>query len=209
MTKIYYEKDADLALLKDKTIAIIGYGSQGHAHAQNLRDSGCKVIVGQRPGSANYDLAKSHGFEPVSAEEAAKQGDLDLRFTPSPTAQDGILGHKLVASRRPAGYESEIALTGRWKQLPVRGRADGFDPVRNRLEEIKTHRGDLASMKANHRALHWAQARIYGWLLCEARGLAAHGIVDEHHLLGQPREPSIELELLGGPDRGAQRGELA
>ncbi len=76
MAKMYYEKDADLSLLKGKTIAIIGYGSQGHAHAQNLRDSGCTVIVGQRPGSANYDLAKSHGFEPVSAEEAAKKGDL-------------------------------------------------------------------------------------------------------------------------------------
>ena len=59
--KIYYDADADLALLKDKKIAILGYGSQGHAHAQNLRDSGCDVIVGQRPGSANYDLVKSHG----------------------------------------------------------------------------------------------------------------------------------------------------
>src|SRR5271168_3331523 len=76
MTKIYYDKDADLALLKYKTIAILGYGSQGHAHAQNLRDSGCTVIVGQRPGGANYDLAKSHGFEPVSAEEAAKRADM-------------------------------------------------------------------------------------------------------------------------------------
>jgi len=76
MTKMYYEKDADLSLLKDKTIAILGFGSQGHAHALNLRDSGCKVIVGQRPGSANYDLAKSHGFEPLSVEEATKKGDL-------------------------------------------------------------------------------------------------------------------------------------
>jgi ketol-acid reductoisomerase len=76
MTKIYYEKDADLSLLKDKTIAILGFGSQGHAHALNLRDSGCRVIVGQRPGSANYDLAKSHGFEPMSADDAARQGDL-------------------------------------------------------------------------------------------------------------------------------------
>ncbi|HEX4130119.1 MAG TPA: ketol-acid reductoisomerase [Pirellulales bacterium] len=74
--KIYYDKDADLAALKGKTIAIIGYGSQGHAQAQNLRDSGCTVIVGQRPGSANYDLAVSHGFKPVSAEEAAEAGDL-------------------------------------------------------------------------------------------------------------------------------------
>ena len=74
--KIYYDNDADLSLLKDKKIAILGYGSQGHAQAQNLRDSGCHVVVGQRPGSANYDLAKSHGFEPVSIEEASKQADL-------------------------------------------------------------------------------------------------------------------------------------
>lgn len=74
--KIYYDNDADLALLKGKTISIIGYGSQGHAQAQNLRDSGCTVVVGQRPGSPNYDLAVSHGFKPVSAEEAAEKGDL-------------------------------------------------------------------------------------------------------------------------------------
>ena len=74
--KIFYDKDADLAALKGKTVAIIGYGSQGHAHAQNLRDSGVKVVVGQRPGGKNYELAKSHGFEPVSAAEAAKQADV-------------------------------------------------------------------------------------------------------------------------------------
>ena len=72
--KMYYDQDADLSLLKGKTIAIIGYGSQGHAQAQNLRDSGCNVIVGQRPGSANYDLAVKHGFKPVSAAEAAEAG---------------------------------------------------------------------------------------------------------------------------------------
>lgn len=74
--KVYYDSDADMSALKGKTVAIIGYGSQGHAHAQNLRDSGVSVVVGQRPGGANYDLAKSHGFEPVSAAEAAKQGDV-------------------------------------------------------------------------------------------------------------------------------------
>jgi ketol-acid reductoisomerase len=74
--KVYYEDDANLALLKDKVIAIIGYGSQGHAQAQNLRDSGCTVVIGQRPGSPNYDLAVSHGFKPVSAAEATKQADL-------------------------------------------------------------------------------------------------------------------------------------
>src|SRR3984885_13686895 len=74
--KMYYDQDADLSLLKGKIVAIIGYGSQGHAQAQNLRDSGCEVVVGQRPGSANYDLAVKDGFKPVSAAEAAEAGDL-------------------------------------------------------------------------------------------------------------------------------------
>ena len=73
---IYYDKDADLKALDGKTVAIIGYGSQGHAHAQNLRDSGVNVVVGQRPGSPNYELAVSHGFEPLPADEAAKKGDV-------------------------------------------------------------------------------------------------------------------------------------
>jgi ketol-acid reductoisomerase len=74
--KVYYEQDADLKVLQDKTIAIIGYGSQGHAHAQNLRDSGLNVIVGQRPGGPNWQLAREHGFEPVSASEAAVKADM-------------------------------------------------------------------------------------------------------------------------------------
>lgn len=74
--KTYYDNDADLSVLKNKTIAILGYGSQGHAQAQNLRDSGCNVIIGQRPGSANYNLAKSHGFEPLPLEEATRRADI-------------------------------------------------------------------------------------------------------------------------------------
>ncbi|MBF8694778.1 ATP-dependent DNA helicase [Pseudomonas fulva] len=106
-------------------------------------------------------------------EFSAKVGDLDLRFTPSPTAQEGIEGHRRVVARRGAGYESEIALEGQFETLRVRGRADGYDPACNRLEEIKTHRGDLARQPDNHRQLHWAQAKVYGWLLCQARGLSA------------------------------------
>ncbi len=74
--KIYYDNDADLSHLKDKTVAILGYGSQGHAQAQNLRDSGCKVIIGQREGSANYDLAVSHNFKPTPVAEAVKASDV-------------------------------------------------------------------------------------------------------------------------------------
>ena len=80
--KVYYDQDADLNALKGKTVAIIGYGSQGHAHAQNLRDSGVNVVVGQRPGGANYELAREHGFSPVSAAEAAAQADLIMILLP-------------------------------------------------------------------------------------------------------------------------------
>ena len=86
--KVYYDNDADLSLLKGKTIAILGYGSQGHAQAQNLRDSGCNVVIGQRPGSANYDLAIEHKFKPVSAEEATKQADLVNMLLPDEVQGD-------------------------------------------------------------------------------------------------------------------------
>lgn len=74
--KMYYEKDCNPEALKGKTVAIIGYGSQGHAQAQNLRDSGFKVIVSDLEGSDNYKLAVEHGFTPVTANEAAKQADI-------------------------------------------------------------------------------------------------------------------------------------
>jgi ketol-acid reductoisomerase len=72
--EIYYEKDTNRGLLKGKKIAIIGFGSQGHAQALNLRDSGLEVIVAELEGTENYALAKKHGFSPVTAEEASRQG---------------------------------------------------------------------------------------------------------------------------------------
>jgi len=104
-------------------------------------------------------------------EFTAKQGDLDLRFTPTPTAQEGIAGHAAVTSRRADDYEREISLSGDFGPLHVRGRADGYCPRQNQLEEIKTHRGDLSRQPANHRHLHWAQLKVYGHLLCASRGL--------------------------------------
>jgi ketol-acid reductoisomerase len=76
MAKMYYDNDADLGVLGNKLIAVIGYGSQGHAQAQNLRDSGLKVIVSELPGTDNYRLAESHNFKPVSAKEAAEKADV-------------------------------------------------------------------------------------------------------------------------------------
>ena len=74
-TRMYYENDADLDLLKGKTIAVLGYGSQGHAHALNLKDSGLNVVVAQREGGANYKKAVEDGWKPVSVAEAVKQAD--------------------------------------------------------------------------------------------------------------------------------------
>jgi len=76
MAKMYYDKDADLGVLKGLKVAIIGYGSQGHAQAQNLRDSGVDVIVAELQGTANYKLAKEHGFKPVNASQASKEADI-------------------------------------------------------------------------------------------------------------------------------------
>jgi len=74
MAKVYYDKDADLKTLKNKTVAVIGYGTQGRAQAQNLSDSGVNVIIGQRKGRS-FNQARSDGFEPMPVEDAAKKGD--------------------------------------------------------------------------------------------------------------------------------------
>ena len=74
--QMYYDKDANTKVLKEKTIAVIGYGSQGHAQAQNLKESGYNVIISEVPGTANYALAEKHGFKPMTASEAAKQADV-------------------------------------------------------------------------------------------------------------------------------------
>ncbi len=76
MAKIYYDKDADLNLLKGKKIAVIGYGIQGRSQSLNLRDSGLDVIVSELAGTANYDQAIKDGFKPLSAKEASKAGDI-------------------------------------------------------------------------------------------------------------------------------------
>jgi len=74
--KMYYDKDADKSVLQDKTIAVIGFGSQGHAQSQNLRDSGFNVIVAELEGTDNYKLADKLGFELVTAAEAAEKADI-------------------------------------------------------------------------------------------------------------------------------------
>ena len=74
--KIYYQEDCNLSLLEGKTIAVIGYGSQGHAHALNAKESGCNVIIGLYKGSKSWAKAEAQGFEVYTAAEAAKKADI-------------------------------------------------------------------------------------------------------------------------------------
>src|SRR5437763_4512257 len=80
--KVYYEKDADLSLIKGKKVAIVGYGSQGHAHAQNLNDSGVKVTVGLRPGGASWDKVKKAGLKVAAVADAVKAADIVMMLMP-------------------------------------------------------------------------------------------------------------------------------
>jgi ketol-acid reductoisomerase len=82
---MFYDKDADLSLIQSKTVAIIGFGSQGHAHAQNLRDSGVKVVVSELKGTPNGERAEKAGFEVLSAAEATKQADVIMMLVPDQT----------------------------------------------------------------------------------------------------------------------------
>ncbi len=79
---MFYDDDADLTLLDGKTVAIIGYGSQGHAHALNLKDSGVSVVVGLRPGSASVAKAREHGLRVADPADAASEGDIVMILTP-------------------------------------------------------------------------------------------------------------------------------
>jgi len=93
--RVYKDEDADLKVLKDKVIAVLGYGSQGHAHALNLRDSGLNVVVGVRKGGRSYERAKKDGFEPLPVKEACEKADLIMLLLPDQT--------------QPEVYKNEIA----------------------------------------------------------------------------------------------------
>ncbi len=98
---VYYDKDANLEVLKPKTIAIVGYGSQGHAQAQNLRDNGFKVLVAEVPGTHNFELAAKHGFKPMTAAEASRAADIVQLLTPDEVQRD--VYYKEIAQNMTAG----------------------------------------------------------------------------------------------------------
>ncbi|WP_298211145.1 ATP-dependent DNA helicase [Acidovorax sp.] len=121
-------------------------------------------------------------------EFTAKQGDLDLRFTPAPTALEGMAGHAVAASRRGADYCAEVPLSGSYQALRVRGRADGYDPAQQRIDEVKTFKGRLDRQPAAHRHLHWTQAKVYGWLLCAQEQLAHIDVALVYFDIGSQQE---------------------
>jgi ketol-acid reductoisomerase len=99
--RMWYEKDAPIDALKGKTVAVLGYGSQGHAHAQNLRESGIKVIVANRKDSSNGKLAIEHGFDPMSVDDAVRQADLIIATLPDEVQPE--VYNKSIAPNLKAG----------------------------------------------------------------------------------------------------------
>src|SRR2546421_4066710 len=93
--KIYTDKDADLSVLQGKTLAVLGFGSQGHAHALNLKDSGCNVIIGLYEGSKSIPVAKEKGFEVYPTAEAVRRADVIFVALPD--------------TKQPSAYEKDIA----------------------------------------------------------------------------------------------------
>ena len=124
-------------------------------------------------------------------EFAARKGDLDLRYTPAPTSEEGIAGHGAVQARRGPRYQREVALAGQCSKLMVSGRADGYDPIAGRLEEIKTHRGDLSRVREAQRNLHRAQLRAYGALLCRQENLNQIDLALIYYDVGKDKETPI------------------
>lgn len=105
--KVFYDKDCDLSLIKGKTVAIIGYGSQGHAHAQNLNDSGVNVVVGLRKGGASWSKAEGAGLKVVTVEEAAQTADVVMILLPDENIADVYNGQ--VAPNMKSGASLAFA----------------------------------------------------------------------------------------------------
>ena len=126
MAKMYYEKDCDINKLTGKTIAIVGYGSQGHAHALNLRDSGCNVIIGLRQGGKSWPVAEKDGFEVYTVAEATKKADI-IMILINDEAQ-GDMYKKDIAPNLTAGKAIAFAhgFNIRYKQIVPPADVDVF-----------------------------------------------------------------------------------
>ena len=126
MAKMYYEKDCNLDVLNGKTIAIIGYGSQGHAHALNLRDSGCNVIVGLRKGGKSWPVAEKDGFQVFTVAEAAEKADIIMMLINDEVQAE--VYKKEIAPQMKAGKAIAFAhgFNIRYKQIVPPAECDVF-----------------------------------------------------------------------------------
>lgn len=136
-------------------------------------------------------MTASHVAVRTLCEFAARKGDLDLRYTPAPSSEEGIAGHTVVQGNRGPRYQSERSLAGQCGSLVISGRADGYDPIKGRLEEIKTHRGDLSRVREAQRNLHRSQLRVYGALLCREEKRDEIELALIYYDLGKDRETPI------------------
>ena len=117
MAKMYYEKDCDLNKLDGKKIAIIGYGSQGHAHALNLRDSGCDVIIGLRKGGKSWPVAEKDGFEVVTVPEATQKADIIISCAGQDvTSKDEI---DAIKGQQTPGDEVEMVVNRNGREVKL------------------------------------------------------------------------------------------
>ena len=105
MAEIFYDADADLALIQSKKVAIVGYGSQGHAHAQNLRDSGVEVVIALKDGSKSTAKAQEDGFEVKSVADATEWADVIMILAPD-QHQRGIYNEQHQGQARPRARPS-------------------------------------------------------------------------------------------------------
>jgi ketol-acid reductoisomerase len=181
MVTIYYDRDADLSLITSKRVAVIGYGSQGHAHALNLRDSGVTVRVGLREGSASADRARAEGLTVVPAVEAAAWGDAIMMLAPD-TEQAAIYREAIAPALRPGtlllfahGFNIRYGTIVPPPQVDVAMVAPKSPG--HRVREIFTEGGGTPALLAVHQDAS-GQARPLALSYAKALGVTRAGVIE-------------------------------